>query len=185
MKTALLGFDGGSVIPGAVRMLDTTPLPGKAALIGILGEKGARQEIDRIFTLASDAVPATRAAALVSLAQLAGEPDLPRLVAMLETASESGEVLRLQEAVAAAARRVADPSLRGAALVALLEEATPARQAAILRVLPKVGGRRPSGRGPESRQLRPPGPDRGCLASLPVARLSGRRRASPDYDGDR
>ena len=140
VKTALLGFDGGSVVPGAVRVLDTTPLPGKAALIGILGEKGAAHEIDRIFTLASDAEPATRTAALGALAQLAGEPDLPRLIAMLETASESGEVLRLQEAIAAAARRVADPSLRGAALVALLEEATPARQTAILRVLPKVGG---------------------------------------------
>ncbi len=140
VKTALLGFDGGSVVPGAVRLLDTTPLPGKAALVDILGEKGARQEIDRIFTLASDPERATRSAALGALARLAGETDLPRLVAMLETAGESGEVLRLQEAVAAAARRSADPSLRGASLVGLLENAPAARQAAILRALPKVGG---------------------------------------------
>lgn len=140
VRSALLGFSGPRVVPEAIRLLDATPLPGKAALIDIIGEKGARQMIDRIFALATDPEPATRTAALGALARLAGESDLTRLVAMLERASDSGEILRLQEAVAAAARSNGDPARRGAALVALLEDAPAAGRAAILRILPKVGG---------------------------------------------
>ncbi len=70
LKTALLGFDGRQVVPEAVRLLDSTPHPGKAVLIDILGEKGARGEIERVFALAADADPATRAAALGALAKI-------------------------------------------------------------------------------------------------------------------
>jgi HEAT repeat protein len=141
-KTAVLGFDGQDVVPQAVGLLDTTPLPGQAALIDVIGEKGARQEIDRIFVLASDAEPATRAAALAALAKLAGESDLPRLVAKLEKATDADDIVRLQEAVAAAAKTNPDPALRGGALVALLQNAPAARKVVILRTLPRVGGAR-------------------------------------------
>ena len=60
----------------------------------ILGEKGARSEIDRVFALAADPEPATRAAALGALSKLAGEADLPRLVAMLETATDGDDIVR-------------------------------------------------------------------------------------------
>lgn len=139
-RTALLGFDGRQVVPEAVRLLDTTPVPGKAALVDIIGEKGAKQEFDRVLALASDPEPLTRAAALGALAKLGGEADLPRLVAMLETATDGDDIVRLQEAVAAAARRSADPARRGSALVDLLQNAPAGRKVAILRTLPKVGG---------------------------------------------
>ena len=142
LKTALLGFNGRRVVPEAVRLLDSTPLPGRAVLIDVLGEKGARQEIGRVFTLAGDSEPATRAAAAGALAKLAGEADLDRLVTMLESAADADDIIRLQEAVAAAARRGPQPEQRGAALVGLLKNAAPGRKVAILRVLPKVGGER-------------------------------------------
>ncbi len=140
VKTALLGFDGQRVVPEAVRRLDATPLPGKAALIDVIGEKGAKQEIDRVFALASDPEPMTRTAALGALAKLGGEADLPRLVALLEKAIDGDDIVRLQEAVAAAARRSAAPADRGAALVRLMQNAPAVRKVAILRTLPKVGG---------------------------------------------
>jgi HEAT repeat protein len=140
LKTALLGFDGRQVVPEAVRLLGSTPHPGKAVLIDILGEKGARGEIEPVFALAADADPATRAAALGALAKIGGEGDLPRLVALLETATDGDDVVRLQEALAAAARRNADPARRGAALVEILKSAPAPRKAVILRVMPKVGG---------------------------------------------
>ncbi|MGZ5554769.1 MAG: family 16 glycoside hydrolase [Candidatus Aminicenantales bacterium] len=139
-KTALLGFDGGRIVPEAVRLLDETPLPGKAAFIDIIGEKGAKQEIDRVLALASDPEPATRTAALGALAKLGGESDLPRLVALLEKATDGDDIIRLQEAVAAAARRSADPARRGSALVDLMPNAPASRKIVILRTLPKVGG---------------------------------------------
>ena len=142
LKTALLGYDGLRVVPEAVRLLDATPLPGKAALIDVVGEKGAKQEFDRVFALASDPEPATRGAALRALAKLAGEADLPRLVDLLEKATDSDDIVHLQDAVAAAARSQIDAESRGGALVDLLANAPAARRAAIFRTLPKVGGGR-------------------------------------------
>lgn len=140
LRNALLGYGGALVVPEAVRLLDGTPLPGKAVLIEVIGEKGARGEIDRIFALAGDPEPAVRAAALGALAKLAGEKDLSRLVAMLEKASDGDDVLRLQEAVAASVRRNPDPERRADALLGLLKDAPPGGKIAILRLLPKIGG---------------------------------------------
>lgn len=140
LKPALLQFPAEEVVPRAAGLVDATPHPGKALLIDLLGEKGARNEFERVFALAADADPATRAAAMGALARLAGEADLPRLMERLERASDADDVVHLQDAVAAAALRGADPARRGAALVDLLNGASPARKTAILRVLPKVGG---------------------------------------------
>jgi len=143
LRAVLFGYRAGLVVPECVRILDSTPLPGKAILIEVLGEKGAREEIDRVFVLAQDPEPAVRSAAVGALANLAGEKDLPRLVSMLETAIDGDDILRLQEAVASAVRRNLDPMKRADTLVELLKNAPPARKIAILRVLPKVGETRP------------------------------------------
>jgi HEAT repeat protein len=140
LKTALLGFDGRTVVPAAVELLDTARLPGRTILIDILGEKGARQEIGRLFAFAEDREPAIRTAALGALAKLAREEDLPRLVAMLEATGDADDIARLQEAVAAASRPTPDSNRRGAALVEMLKNAAPGRKVAILRVLPRVAG---------------------------------------------
>lgn len=140
LKTALLQFRADEVAPRAAELIDPTPHPGKAVLIDLLGEKGARGEIGRVFALAADADPATRASALGALARLAGERDLPRLVEMLERAADADDIVNLQNAVAAAAVRGAEPSRRGAALVELMGGASSGRKAVILRVLPNVGG---------------------------------------------
>ena len=137
---ALLGYRAGRVVPEAVRLLDTTPPPGKAVLIEVLGEKGAREEIDLIFALAGDPEPAVRAAAHGALAKLAGEKDFSRLAAMLEKASDGDDILRLQEAVAASVRRNPDLERRADALLGLLKDAPPGGKIAILRLLPKIGG---------------------------------------------
>ncbi|MDP2955456.1 MAG: HEAT repeat domain-containing protein, partial [Longimicrobiales bacterium] len=140
LRAALLGYRATLVVPECVRILDSTPLPGKAVLIDVLGEKGAREEIDRVFVLAQDPEPAVRSAAVGALAKLAGEKDLSRLVAMLEKASDGDDVLRLQEAVAASVRRNPDPERRADALLGLLKDAPPGGKIAILRLLPKIGG---------------------------------------------
>jgi HEAT repeat protein len=143
LKTALLGYPGARVVPEVVRRLESTPHPGKAVLIEVLGEKGAREEIERVFRLAEDPDPATRAAALGALARLARDTDLPRLVAMLERAGDGDDGSRLQEAIAASVRRNTDGEKRADGLLDLLKNASAAGKVAILRVLPRVGGAKP------------------------------------------
>jgi len=71
----------------------------------VLGEKGARGEIDRVYRLTEDADPAIRDASLRALANLAGDARPPRLVSMLEKATENDTIVRLREAIAAAVLR--------------------------------------------------------------------------------
>jgi HEAT repeat protein len=140
LKAKLLQYRSEFVVPEAARLLYSIPHPGKAVLIDLLGEKGARSEYGRVLELAGDPDPATRAAAIGALAKLVGEGDLPDLVGLLEKATDADDIVNLQNAVAAAARSNPDQALRGAALIGLLKDAAPARKAVILRVLPKVGG---------------------------------------------
>ena len=140
LKVALLGYPGKLVAPEAARLLESTPPPAKAVLIEVLGEKGAREEIERVFRLAEDPDPAIREASLVALGHLAGDADLPRLVPMLEKASEGNDVVRLREAIAAAVLR--DPERGADGLRDLLKSASPAGKVAILKALPRIGGTR-------------------------------------------
>jgi len=163
LRTALLGYPAPLVVPEAARLLDSTPPPAKAALVEVLGEKGASGEIESIYRLAEDADPALRDASLRALAHLVGDADLPRLVAMLEKAAETDTIVRLREAITAAALRNPDPEQRGESLLGLLKTTTSAGKIEILKVLPRVGGagralagrwpggRRPTGRRPSGR----------------------------------
>ena len=143
LKTALLGYPASLVVPQAARLLEVTPLPAKAVLIDVLGEKGARGEVERVYRLAEDPDPAIREASLVALGRLAGDADLPRLVPMLQKAHEGNDVVRLREAIAAAVLRNPDPERRADVLLDLQESASPAGKAAVLKLLPRIGGTKP------------------------------------------
>ena len=143
LKAALVGYPAPLVVPEAARLLDSAPPPAKAALIEVLGEKGASSEIERVYGLTADADPAIRDASLRALAHLAGDADLPRLVAMLEKATETDTVVRLREAITAAVLRNPDPERRGDSLLALLKTTTSAGKVEILKVLPRIGGAAP------------------------------------------
>lgn len=140
LKETLLGFPRAAVVPEAVRRLGSTPVPGRVLLIALVGEKGAREEIGRVYALADDPDPAIRSAAVAALAKLAAEEDLPRLIKMLAAASGAEDILHLQEAAAAAARRGPDPEVSADTLLGLMKNAPPAERLAILRVLPALGG---------------------------------------------
>lgn len=141
-KEALLGFQDTLVVPEAVRLIETSPAPGKAALLEVLAAKGARDRIDLVFSQAASPEPVVRAAAIAALAGLAGEKDLPRLLDLLFAAADSEETAHLQKAVAAAAGRNPDPERRADALIALMSGAPATHKAAILKVLPQAAGAR-------------------------------------------
>jgi HEAT repeat protein len=140
VKEALLGMSGSLVVPEAVRLIGAAPPEARAALIDILGEKGARGEIDLVFREIVREEPEVRAAAGRALALLAGEEDLPRLLDLLDEASTSEEVVNLQNAVVTAVLRNPDPGERADVVLGLLEQAPKDRKARLLRIFPRIGG---------------------------------------------
>jgi HEAT repeat protein len=140
VKQALLRFPAGLVVPEVVSLMDKATPAGRAALVGILAEKGARDRIDLVFAQATSSEPAVRAAAIAALAKLAGEDDQVRLLDLLFAATDSEETVHLQKAVAAAAGRNPDPEHKADILIGLMTKAPAAKKAAVLKVLPRVGG---------------------------------------------
>ena len=144
LKTALLGYPGALVVPEAVRLLDSTPLPARAVLIEVLGEKGARDQTERVFRLCEDPEPATpRRLRSRPWPGSPGTPTCPVSSRWPEAAGKGDDRTRLQEAIVAVVRRNPDPDQRADGLLDLLRDSAPAGKIVILEVLPKVGGTKP------------------------------------------
>ncbi|HXY38627.1 MAG TPA: family 16 glycoside hydrolase [Vicinamibacteria bacterium] len=139
LQTALLGYTGAQVTPPLLRLLDGLPLPGKAIAIDVLGEKGAREAVEPLFSLARGSDPALRQPALVALGQVAVPADVPRLLALLGEAT-GDDAARARDAIAAAALREPDAELRADGVLAVLQQAPPLAKARLVEVLPRVGG---------------------------------------------
>ncbi len=139
-KQAILGFKAEAVVPESAKLLKSSPAAGQAALLDIIAEKGARGEIDLVFGEARSADPAVRAAAARALARLAGESDIPRVAELLFAATDNDDAVNLQQAIAEACLRTPDKERRAAPVLALLAGAQGANRAALLRVLPRIGG---------------------------------------------
>jgi HEAT repeat protein len=139
-KQAVLGFEAGLVVPEAIRRMHSASPAGRAALIEVLAEKGARDRINLVFGQAVSPEPVVRAAAVGALAKMADEKDLVRILGLLFSAADSEETVNLQKAAAAAAGRNPDPESRADTLIGLMAKAPAAEKSAILKVLPHVAG---------------------------------------------
>jgi HEAT repeat protein len=142
VKEALLGMPGSVVVPEAARLMANAPPQAQAALIDILGEKGAREEIDLVFGEIVREESEVRAAAGRALALLAGDEDLPRLLDLLCEASRSEDIVNLQNAAVTAVLRNPDPDQRAERVLEFLEAAPPEKKPHLLGILPRIGGAR-------------------------------------------
>lgn len=139
---ALLLYPAGAVVPDAVRLLPGAPPAGRAALIDLLGEKGAVEHIGLVREAARSEDSTIRLAAYRALGALLPPAEIPRLIDLLLASSDADEDVAIQSAVVAAAaaepRRDnrADPVLEGYA------SRNPAEKAEILRLLPRLPGPR-------------------------------------------
>jgi HEAT repeat protein len=139
-QTALLGFGRDAVVPEAVRRMDGASVSGRAALIDVLAAKGAMDRFDLVFGLAQSEEAPVRSAAIRALPALAKEKEIPRLADLLFAASDSADVVSLQEAVAAAANRIPAREERADPVLKIMASAQAPQKTALLRVLPRIGG---------------------------------------------
>jgi hypothetical protein len=119
-------------------MLDTLPVPAKAAAIGVIGAKNGQRFASRIMPLTGDTNPEIKAAALGALAGVAAPSDLPALLGMLDKA-EGDVVAPVQKAVVAAALRTMPEAGRAAPLVQAIK--TSPHPERIVELLAQVGGK--------------------------------------------
>ncbi len=139
-KDALLGYPGELVVPEAVRLMETVEPQGQSALLAILAEKGAREHIDLVFQAVDREDARIKRAAIRALASLAGEEEIPRLIALLFFSRDAEDINDLQDALVTAVLRNPDEATRASGLLEILENAPPEKKRLLLRILPRLGG---------------------------------------------
>jgi HEAT repeat protein len=139
---ALLQYPAEAVVPEAVRLLTEAPPSGRAALIDILGEKGAVEHIDLVHEAARSETPAVRLAAYRALGGLLSPPDIPKLIDLLIASTDADEDAAIQAAVVSAAAAEPRSEKRADAVLTAFADRSPAEKAEVLRLLPRLPGPR-------------------------------------------
>ena len=141
VKQALMGFSAGQVIPQAVRVLEDMPSTGRVALIEVLAEKQAKEQVDVVFAQARSEDENVRQAALAGLEPLVSEKDLPRLIDLLLGTENTEEIVLIQNAAVASANQIADAEKRADLFLEALKSVEGTKRADLLRPLSRIGGK--------------------------------------------
>jgi HEAT repeat protein len=140
-EQALLGFSKGQVVPRAASLLGQAGALTQAALVRILAERAATEHVDLVFAKAESDDEMVRLSALAALEPLAGEKDLPRLIARLLKTDARREITLIQRAIVAASNLIADPEARADLVLEARRGAPAEKRAALTACLPKIGGK--------------------------------------------
>ncbi len=141
VKRALMGFSASQVIPQAVRVLEEMPSTGRVALIEVIAEKRAKEQVDIVFAQARSEDEKVRQAALAGLEPLVSEKDLPRLIGLLLETGDTDETALIQNAAVASANQITDAEKRADLFLEALKNAEGAKRADLLRPLSRIGGK--------------------------------------------
>jgi HEAT repeat protein len=129
------------VLSDAVAALPKASVPGRCAVLQLLGGLKAKAHAGSVLAIAMDAPnEAVQNAALRALVVLGDEKALPRLVEVLMDATSSGTRGEAQKAIIAIGRRIDDPAKRSAPVIAAMVLAKGDKRTLLVQTLPKVGG---------------------------------------------
>ena len=140
LKKAFLTFPLDVAVAEVVKAFDGASLPAKAAIIEILGERGAREHAGIVLAAAGNEDTNIRKKALAALEAVVREEDLPLMIRLLQDAAERSEIGPLQNALAASAQQSNDPENKADLVIKALLEAQGQKRIDLLRPLSRIGG---------------------------------------------
>ena len=112
----------------------------RAELIAAAAARGVKDAAPAMLTAATDSETAVRQAACKALAQLAGKNELPKLVALLASASTDADRQGLSQAVLATGRRMEDNPAVSKAILVGLKKSEGESSGALLKTVACFGG---------------------------------------------
>ena len=140
LEKAFLSFPMEVAVSEVVKAFDSASLPAKAAIIKILGERGAREHAGIVLVAAGNEDPNIRKKALAALEAVVRGEDLPLTIRLLQAAAERSEIGPLQNALAASAQQSNDRENMADLVIKALLEARGQKRIDLLRPLGRIGG---------------------------------------------
>jgi HEAT repeat protein len=142
LKAAFLGFPADEAVGAAVKAYPGASLPAEAAIIGLLGERQARDHAGIVLAAAAHEDEAVRKSALTALASVVRAQDLPQIIGLIleSAAADPADTGLLQNALAAAASQIPDQEKRADLVVEAMQKEKGPTRLDLLRSLAKIGG---------------------------------------------
>ena len=142
VQNALLIMKGPTVTAKVSKALPDMPANVQVALINVLAARGAHDKIDIVTPLLNSNDPNVRAAAYVSLKQLAGEDNLDQLFALLASSTQATETADVQAAIIAVISYAKNPSQYTELVLQQMDKAPADKKTLYLNVLASIGDKR-------------------------------------------
>lgn len=136
-RDSLATVPGNEVNDALVKSLDGSDSKAKVEIVRALGARNAAAAMPAILKSAADADAAVRVESHKALAIVAGEKDLPAMLALLPAVKSDAEREAAEEALVAAARRATDGA---GSILAAVPNADVATKGSLFRVAGRLGG---------------------------------------------
>lgn len=172
-RQSLARLNGPGVAEAVLAGAESGETPLRVVFLEQIAARNMTGSLELLLRMRHDPSAHVRSAALGSLAEIAPASVQPAVLAWAVAATDTGEQGRALRALANVTLRHTDPTQRSAAIIQVLESATPAVIVRLLPVLPRIGGIE-SARSASRLALR----DDPTVASAAVATLS--RWSDPD-----
>jgi len=141
-KEGLAGLAGREADAAVLALLGKPEASQRLTAIELIARRRMLDAIPELLRSAGDADAQVRAAALKRVGELGGAAEVPALVGQLTKATAGSDLEAAEQALGELCRRVEDPEGHASRLAASMVGATPAQQAAILRLLVGIGGQK-------------------------------------------
>lgn len=142
VKTALLSVKGDKLVADVSGAIEGASPAGKAALIDILGERGARGKTKEVLGFVNSADPAIRQSARAALKNLVSPVNLPQLVPLLMDAKTPADISDMQGILVTALGVMKNPDQAASVVLAREKKAPAEKKFLFYNVLAGIGGKK-------------------------------------------
>ncbi|HRP33714.1 MAG TPA: DUF1080 domain-containing protein [Agriterribacter sp.] len=140
VKTALLSVKGDKLVSDVGEALAGAPAAGKAALIEILGERGAKGKAKEVLALVNDSDPAIRQSARTALKNMVSPAQLPQVTSLLLAAQTPKDISDLQDLLVASLKNIPNADQQAAVVLAQENKVPADKKSLFYNVLAGIGG---------------------------------------------
>lgn len=140
VKNALLLLDNKDVVPAISGAIAGASNPGKAALLDVLGEKAAGDQVSLAVPYLTNADPAIKSAAGKALEKMVSSKNLPEIFAMLSASSDPADQKNLQNILISGLNGINNADQRSAMLLQQYQATPAAQKAKLYPVFSGTGG---------------------------------------------
>ena len=142
VQTALLSVKGDKLVPDVSEALETASPAGKAALIEILGERGARARVKTVMPFVNSADTIVSKSARKALKKMVSPVQFPQISSLLLSAKSSGDIADMQELLISALSNMKNPEQASSIVVSQEKKAPAEKKSLFYNVLAGIGGKK-------------------------------------------